>query len=280
MLFVEKTKRSIDEILVDILHERSYSGPELFTVLKKRTRTVSKETFYRTLRALIAEEVINKAKKTYQLNRHWLQRMYRFSKIHIETNQGNDADTILSFKEGDAITYTFKNPNRMGIYWAHTYDMVFDQHDSKVPILIFHPHEWLIHTRVDSETFFLNRFEEDKKHVFFALGGTTELDKEFKKEWNSTHRSIGTGLTVGLKRNEYINVLGDFIFKISTSETFANAIDVFFKKYKTIDETNRSEIEKICNANTKVKMVFMRSKKEAEKMRIKFKKYFYVPKGS
>jgi len=279
MLLAQKGEKKTEEQIIEMLHDKGASGPALLAAIHKIDPGISKETFYRILRRLLDEEVLNKQSKVYQLNRHWLQRIYRFGKKHIETNQGIDPDNILSFEEGDRISYKFKNPNLMGIYWAHTYDMIFERHDPKVPILIFHPHEWLIHTRIDSESFFLSRFTDDRKLAFFSIGGSTALDKGFKKDWSGTYVQIGAGIDYGLKKTEYINVLGDFIFKVSVSKRFSEDIDSFFKKYDRVIPENQAELEKICNRTDPAKMVFTRSKKEADKWRAKFKKHFYMPKN-
>lgn len=278
MLLAQKGENKLEESIIEALHNKSATGPILMGILEKENKNITKETFYRILRRLTNEEVINKQNGIYQLNRHWLQRIYRFSKKHIEENQGIDPDNILNFEEGDKIIYKFKNANLMGIYWAHTYDMLFDKHDPKIPILVYHPHEWLIHTRTIAETFFLNRIKDDKKIVFFAVGGNTELDKSFKKEWENKFLQIGIGINYGLKHNEYINVLGDFIFKITMSKKFGDDIGKFFKTHNKIDDRNIIELEKICNKNDPAKMIFTRSHKEAEKWRTKYKKHFYVPK--
>ncbi len=277
MLLVQNSDKKIEDWIVELLHQKEAVGPALLAELQKKDPSTTKETFYRVVRRLLADEVINKNNKIYQLNRHWLQKIYRFSKKHIETNQGIDADNILSFEEGDKISYRFKNPNLMGIYWAHTYDMIFDQHDPKVPIMIHHPHEWLIHTRTESESFFLSRFKDDKKLVFFSIGGKTELDRQFKNEHENKFVQIGIGVDYNLKNNEYINVLGDFIFKVSVSKKFADNLETFFKKHKKITPENREELEKLCNRKDPAKMAFTRSKKESEKWRAKFQKHFYKP---
>lgn len=276
-MLLTQGKESLEDAVLQILHNGGLDGPSLLTQIKKKNQKVSKETFYRTLRTLLKEEVLNKHGVIYQINRHWLQRIYRFSKIGIETNAGIDSDNILSFKEGDKITYTFKSPNLMGIYWAHTYDMLFERHDPKIPILIFHPHEWLIHTRTESESFFLSRFKDDKKLAFFAIGGSTPLDMIFKKEYASAYLQIGTGISYGLKQTEYINVLGDFIFKVSTSKRFSNELDSFFKKHTFLTQANKQELESLCQRSDATKMTFTRSKKEAAMWRAKYKKYFFIP---
>jgi hypothetical protein len=277
MLFARAEKSNLEEHIVELLQSGGHDGPSLLTKARKKNPKISKESFYRTLRMLLQEEVINKHAALYQLNRHWLQRIYRFSKTSIETNSGIDSDNILSFEEGDKISYSFRNPNLMGIYWAHTYDMVFEQHNKNMPILIYHPHEWLIHTRAESESFFLSRFKDDKKLAFFAINGTTELDKTFKKERANPYLQIATGITYGLKNTDYINVLGDFIFKVSVSKRFANDLEAFFRKHQTITSENQKELETLCNRKDTTKMVFTRSKKEATMWRAKYQKYFFVP---
>lgn len=276
MLLAQKGNKGLEETIIETLQEGGLPGPALLNTVSLKIST-SKESFYRALRALLKKEVINKHDAVYQLNRHWLQQIYRFSKKHIEENKAIDTDDILSFKQGDKITYKFSNPNDMGIYWAHTYDMIFEHHDPEIPILIFHPHEWLIHTRIPSETFFLNRFNEDKKLVFFAIGGKTEFDKEFKKNWESKFRQIGIGINFNTKNLEYINVLGDYIFKVSLSKKFNKDLEFFFKIHKEINLENKAELEKLCNRKDSAKMVFIRSKKDATMWRTKFKKYFFVP---
>ena len=278
MLLTEGKDKKLEECIIEELHTGGVTGPTLLKKVMGKDSSTSKETFYRTIRKLLKEEVLNKHAQIYQLNRHWLQRLYRFSKNQIKTNTGIDADNILSFKEGDKITYTFKNPNLMGLYWAHTYDMIFEQHDSKVPIIVFHPHEWLIHTRSSSETFFLNRFKEDKKLALFSIGGTSKLDTAFKKVWANEYLQIHTGADYGLKKTQYINVLGDFIFKVSVSKRFSEELEVFFKTYPEITPETYPILEKLCTRNDGAKMVFTRSKKEADTWRIKFKKHFYVSK--
>lgn len=279
MLLGQKEDTKIEDDIVELLHIKELSGPALLKEAQKKDPSISKETFYRILRRLLAEEVLTKQNKTYQLNRHWLQRIYRFGKKHIETNQGTDPDNILSFAEGDKITYKFKNPNLMGIYWAHTYDMIFERHDSKTPILIYHPHEWLIHSRTEAESFFLSRFKDDRKLAFFSIGGKTELDKKFKRDWNNDFVQIGTGIDYGIKKTEYINVLDDFIFKVSVSKKFSDDIEAFFAKHSDVTADNREELEKLCNRKDAARMVFTRSRKEAAKWEVKFKKHFYQPKN-
>ena len=44
-------------------------------------------------------------------------------------------------------------------------------------------------------------------------------------------------------------------------------------------EESKTELEKLCNRKDTTKLTLTRSKKEADKWRVKFSKYFYAPKG-
>jgi hypothetical protein len=276
MLLAQNGDKKIEEYIVEFLHSNESLGPTLLTEMQKKDPGISKETYYRVLRKLLLEEVITKKKKTYEINRQWLQRVYRFSKKYIEPAE--NTHDIVSLEDGDKITYKFKNPILMGIFWTHAYNPIFNRHNPNDPILIFHPHEWLIHARTESELFFLSRFTDDKKLAFFALGSTSPLDKEFAEKYSSTYIQTGVGLHLGLGKTEYINVVGDFIFKISVSKRFSEDIDSFFKQYKKITPENLAELKKLCDRKDPAKLTLIRSKNEAAKWRVKFNKYFYLPK--
>ena len=110
------------------------------------------------------------------------------------------------------------------------------------------------------------------------IGSTAELDKKFRLDWSHDFRQITTGVNYGLDTTTYINVLGDFIFKVQTSKKFGTDIDVFFKKNKIMTPEAVTELQTLCNRRDKVKMTLIKSKKEAVKWRTKFKKYFFISK--
>ncbi len=276
MIFSQQ-KKSLSDHIIYSLGNSPLSGTDLVKHLSTITKT-SKESVYRILRELLKQEVINKAQKKYSLNRHWIQKMYIFSLQHSKKQDTVDSHSILQFNDGDSITYKFKNADLMGIYWGHLYDYVVDIHPQNIPIIIYHPHEWLVHARKTSEEYFLNRINKDKKLVLFSIGGNTELDKKFKRDWSSEYLKINTNTKVtGLRSNRYINILGDFIFEVRTTIVFEEAIDDFFQKNKVINKTNIEELQQIVHNQCITKLIFSRNKKKARLLRKKLSKDFYVP---
>jgi len=170
----------------------------------------------------------------------------------------------------------------MGIYWAHSGNVVFDNASSNNPILIYHPHEWLIYTRTHSEEFFLqnfiNGYKDDESVVFWIMGGNTPLDKKFQKEWNRGLLEIGTGIDIGAGKNLYVNVVGDYVFLVTTEKSFGEKLDQIFQENETMTPKALAELKDLTEKNYKTKLVLMKNKKEAEKWNKKFKKYFLFPK--
>lgn len=277
MLFGTKTNK-IEEKIVKILDKNPLDGPSLLKTLNEKENPPSKESFYRVLRDLKKEEIIHKDGPIYTLNRIWLKRMRDFIDKHIQSDTLN----ILDMQDGDKITYKFKNPNLMGIYWAHSGNVVFDNTSSKTPILIYHPHEWLIYTRTHSEEFFLqnfvNGYDHGKGMVFWIMGGNTTLDKKFQKEWNKGLLEIGTGIDIDAGKNLYVNVVGDYVFLVTTEKSFGEKLDHIFQNNEVMTPKALAELKDLTEKNYKTKLVLMKNKSEALKWKKKFKKYFVVPK--
>jgi DNA-binding PadR family transcriptional regulator len=272
------TPNKIEEKIVEILHKNPLSGPSLLKKLNEQADPPSKESFYRILRDLKKEEIIHKDASIYTLNRIWLKRMRDFIDKHIQSDTLN----ILDMQDGDKITYKFKNPNLMGIYWAHSGNVVFDNANPDTPTLIYHPHEWLIYTRTHSEEFFLQNCVKGHNHgkgkVFWIMGGNTTLDKKFQKEWNKGLLEIGTGIDIDAGKNLYVNVLGDYVFLVTTEKSFGERLDQIFQQNEVMTPNALAELKDLTEKNYKTKLVLMKNKKEAEKWKKKFKKYFFVSK--
>ena len=244
MIFGNKTR--IEEYIVEILDSSPLGGSDLLEKIVESYGPTTKQSVYKALRKLVEDEILTKQGTYYSLNRYWLQKIRQFSQRHIAEPESVDISNILSFEDGDSVAYVFKSPFLMDIVWAHLYDILYEANPTHYVMLNYHPHEWLALSRPDTEKYWLSRFSQDKKMMFFSIGGTTFLDKKFKKENSSEYIEINLGESYNLKPNDYLAVVGDYVFEITTDERFEKTVHEFFKNSSggnEVDQKNHSDIK-------------------------------------
>lgn len=277
MIFAEKTR--IEEYIIELLDKKIMTGPALLEKLQDNyPHRVTKQAMYLALRKLLKEEVLNKTKANYSLNRVWLQKIKAFAERHTSISNITGYTNILDFEDGDSVTYQFKNPFLLDIIWGHLHDIIFEVNEKNSVMLNYHPHEWLILSRTDTESFWLNQINKQEKMVLFSIGGSTYLDTQFRNTWSSPHIKINIGESYGLKNNQYLSVIGDYIFEITTELEFEKEITNFFKNHKKIDEVAQKQIHALSKKKYKSKLKLSKNKKKTNEWRRKFEKDFYIPK--
>jgi hypothetical protein len=277
MIFGKKTR--IEEYIIELLDTGTMTGPILLSHLQKDySPSVTKQAMYLALRKLKKEEVINKTNIHYSLNRTWLQKMKSFVERHTETADAIDVRNVLNFEDGDSVAYRFKNPFLLDITWGHLYDIIFEANEKYLVMLNHHPHEWLILSRPETERFWLNQINKQKKMMLFTIGGSTLLDKKFKKDYSSDYVKINTSESYGLKPNQYLAVVGDYIFEITTDPEFEKRVNRFFEENNVIDDQAQKQIEAISKQKYKSKLKLSKNKKKADAWRKRYKQDFYIPK--
>jgi DNA-binding PadR family transcriptional regulator len=277
MIFGDKTR--LEEYIIELLDEGSLDGPNLLSSLENRyNKKTTKQAVYKSLRKLRDEEVINKTGNNYSLNRVWLQKIREFTDRHTIKTDRVDTMNVLDFEDGDSVTYRFKNPFTLDITWGHLYDIIFEADERHHVMLNHHPHEWLMISRTETEKFWLGQINKKKKMMLFTLSKKTPLDKKFQKDNASEYIKINLDESYGLKPNQYLSVIGDYIFEITTDPEFEKRVDQFFNENDYIDDLAQKQINAISKQKYKSKLKLSKNKKKAEAWRRKYKQDFYIPK--
>jgi len=268
----------IEEYVIEILDSGPQTGPALFERVLNFHGIATKQAVYKALRKLLQDEVINKQGVYYSLNRVWLQKIKHFSNRHIIKPESVDITNILNFEDGDSVIYTFKNPFLLDITWGHLYDILYEANPTEHVMLNYHPHEWLILSRTETEKFWLGRFSKDRKMMCFTVGGTSNLDKKFQKEYSSDYIKINLGENYGLRPNQYLSVQDDYIFEVTTDQRFEKCVHDFFEACIDAQNVNQKQIVEISKLKYRSKLKLSKNKKKADMWRKKFGKDYYIPK--
>jgi hypothetical protein len=277
MIFGEKTR--LEEYIIELLDKGSLDGPNLLTSLSNRyNKKTTKQAVYKSLRKLLDEEVINKTGNNYSINRMWIQKVKDFTDRHTNETDHVNKMNVLNFEDGDSVTYRFKNPFTLDITWGHLYDIIFEDDDRNHVMLNHHPHEWLMISRTETEKFWLGQINKRKKMMLFTLSKKTPLDKKFQKENTTEYIKINLNESYGLNHNQYLSVIGDYIFEITTDPVFEERVDKFFSENDYLDEMAKNQIAAISKQKYKSKLKLSKNKKKADAWRRKYKQDFYIPK--
>lgn len=269
-------KNDLTDLVIEALADDGLSGPAVVEVVRKQRPTVTRQAVYVVLRKLLQREAVYKVGKIYALNRIWLKKLHAFASERLSPLDKTDVVHTDDLKDGDTITYRFKNPYLMDIYWDHIFDAVMETHDPSVPVILYHPHEWFIHARPETERMFLGGFAKRGETVFFSIGGNTPLDRAFKREWQSDMLQIDCGKTYGFKPGYHLNIMDDLIFEVFVDKGFADDIDEIFRE----NAPNATErLKEVTQKTYRTKLVFSRDKKKADMLRKRLSKEFFMPKA-
>jgi hypothetical protein len=74
------------------------------------------------------------------------------------------------------------------------------------------------------------------------------------------------------------SMVGDYVFLVTTEKSFGERLDQIFQQNEVMTPNALAELKDLTEKNYKTKLVLMKNKKEAEKWKKKFKKYFFVSK--
>ncbi len=276
MLFLKKD--NLETLIIKALKDKGLSGPDIIESVAQKKPGITRQAIYVVLRRFIQEDVLYKTDHVYSLNRLWLKEMYSFAGNQLNELQKADTAHIVDLEDGDRITYQFKNPHLMDIYWEHIFDTLLETHDKKLPIVIYHPHDWLIYARKESEEFFVREFEKKKILGLFAVGGKTTIDLLFKKRWQNDFLQISCGKSYGFEDGYYMNIMGDLIFEIFIEQKFNDDINQVF----SLDENDpvfKRRMHELSLRKYKTKLIISKNKKKVHRIFQKITKDFVLPKG-
>jgi DNA-binding PadR family transcriptional regulator len=270
MLLAEETT---EDHVVKILSKEELGGKRVREELKKSGIDISYQAVYKILKKLRKQEVILKNKTKYSINYVWLKRLQLFS----SKDKSGSAFIFQNLREGDKITYQFKDLNRAGSFWMHVFQVFFDQKDIKVAIA-YSPNEWTFVVREEQDVEWASTVRKHpEKITLFALGEKNKHNQEYKQKNNKENLKINVGKTYGFKKGYYFNVFNDYVVEMILPESVDEKISRILESNPRQKDLERLFMDKGI-LNTKSKLVIKRKKKLADKLYKKITQDFYLPK--
>lgn len=264
------TKPDIKETIISLLAKGSVDSTELQRQVSEQKK-VTKQGFYKALRELVASEVVAKNKQFIVLNNFWVNKMQAFVSSIDQTYQSEDA--FLNLEEGESLVYHFKTLASLDILWMH-YFYIIAKKESVEPIVFYNAHEFWSLFRFAEENAMYEWIHTTGRKMYGVIGGTTPLDRSTTKYVKQYGLQFAYESTVGMPKNYFTSVIGDYILDTILDMNTANEIDRLYKNNPEWNEGVATQLAAILKNLKRSKVVIYRNKKKAEQLSKKLMKYF------
>lgn len=262
------SNKSIEDQIVEHLGHKPESAKVLWAEINTKEPTTI-QAVYKALRKLLKDGVIVKAGSKISLNEEWIEKVGKLF--------ANDTPAI-QLEEGEAVTYKFKGLSELDRHWKHVVkNFIKTLHG---PVFHSEPHEMWIHLadRYESQVEYITSFEKHKKYCFLVFGGTTAMDKEYKREYQNEYLQVDlVDNPIFIKRNHFVTIIADTIITTILTEELGQRIDRVYDTTSTLDPDFGTKIQAAFANAGPVKLRIERNLRKAKQIRKVLSKNFFIP---
>lgn len=273
MIFSEHEELS--DLVIKKLLTGTYKASVLHSELVSSGHTLSRQATYDILRSLCASEVVVKHGVNFSINLLWINRL--ISNVSpVSSGKQTEARYLYDMKDGESVTFHFSSMEQMDKFWWNIFITLQKIQEPSIPLVIYFPHQIIYFAREKTEKEF---FRDIQKHhlTLYSVGGNTELDKIFKQEVRSEKLFVNTGVLLKSKKDNYLNIQGEFVVEALPHLEFSKKVATIFKT-----ANNKQEavvlLQELSKKKYPIKLMIRKNKKQANLLRKQLAKDFFVPK--
>jgi hypothetical protein len=266
-MILGKNKTAEDSIIGFLLH-KELSVKVISNLLLTESKDITIQAIYKTLRKLVADEIVIKRSNKYYISEEWRNRI-------IEEFQ--ESKNKLNLAEGESIKFNLSSLVHLDQHWKNIV-LPLQKANPNFPVFFYNPHEIWIHlseSRKQSEVSYYNSFKQNKTLAFVVFGGSTPFDIKIKKKLQGSHLKISTG-SKSFPNTDYPTIFDDYIITTRISKGIAQLIEECYQFSSTI-EVLEEKLQRIGIERKKVKLIIERNPEKAKKLRKKLSQDFFVP---
>jgi hypothetical protein len=261
------SNKSIEDRIIEYLGHKSVSAKVLWLEINA-LEPASVQAVYKSLHKLFKDGVVTKIGNKIQLNEEWIEKVAKLIKT--------DSPTV-QLEDGEAVTYKFNGLSELDRHWKHVVkNFINNLHG---PVFHSQPHEMWIHLadRFESQTEYIKSFEANKRHCFLVFGGTTAMDKEYKRAYQNEYLAVDLiDKPPYIKRNQHMTIIGDSIITTILSDSLSERIDAVYDSTNTVDPNFDKKILEAFSNPGKVMLRIEKNLLKAQKVRKQLSKNFYI----
>lgn len=261
--------KSIEELLIDLLQNGPLSTKTLITSIAKIRTNTTKQAVYAALRRMRKDEKVVLYRGIVSLSDIWIERMLQFFTIaqHKTRASGEGDYSFLNLRDGEKISYSFKNAVQTDAFWSHAFSILGYTVPIHEPYYLYNPHDWFLLARTKNERILIRSILTSGREYHMTVGGDTALDRLIAKEFThakASYRMLSTALFP--KRQYYLNIIGDYIIEVSIDKFLAAELDSFYERTTAFTVEKQQELIALISKTYKSRLVISKNEKRAKRL--------------
>jgi hypothetical protein len=229
---------------------------------------VSLRAIYKAVDKLIEARVLLKAGKQVMVDEEWARRV----------GERLRPPPIPAPSAGEQLLYSFTSIEHLDAFWKSTV-LPIEESMPNAETFLYSPHNFwaYIPDRKESEESYYRHFT-GLNRGFFTIGGDSDADRGFKKQYQSEYLQIDTRDVASLRRTDHITVIGSLIITVRLLKNTAKCIDDLYVSGKEMEDF-LPELLAVCAAPGKIKFTLENTPAKAKALRKVLARSFYFLQG-
>ncbi len=272
---------SLETAIISLLQKGPLPTDGLLSQLRSIRVGTTKQGMYAALRKLVRAEIALKTKREIALSATWLTKLENFSEIagHFYAERSRSG-SFLALKDGERITYTFKNANDTDAFWIHVLLLLVDAYPG-MPFIAYNPHCWFFLVRAESERTLRDAVVRSKGQYLVAVRNRTPLDKQVLNEFDGKNSQYYMHhVPLYPQSNYYVNVIDDYIIEVWEDLQQSAAFERIYARAKAMTPDVEDALREIITARGRSKLIISRNAKRAHALCARLSKPFALQKLS
>jgi len=243
--------------------------------------TLSFQAVRKSLNVMVERKILALNNKTYCIEKNYALELKRLTDQAMNNYfSGHKENKSLPTQKAETIsTYEFEDLIKVDQFWAEiVLDWMYNLKEADERVVLFHgPHCWYMFGHLALEYNYISELQKHNIKLYYLINGTTLLDK-----WASQFYSPWATYKINPKRETMktvIGVFGDFIIQYDYPDEIYNKMEEFYTQAKTLESIDLNNIAALLKSKSNIKVVVMKNKVIAAKLKEEMKSKFSVKKS-
>lgn len=256
-----------DLVVEELAHTRCTVKHLHRRILARCDTAVTLRAVYKAVSELIESGVVLKAGREVFLDDEWLHKLER---------QILQREDFFGLETGDVLVYNFTSLAKMDAFWK-TFVGRLKISDPHFPVFFYNPHDiWvLLPERKKSELQYYQSFEEQNIYGFYVIGGSSILDKEVRKMYQSDHFIVDLNPLAQLKRTDHVTIHEDYVITAMLPGNIAQKVDELYNR--TDQRDTKTKLLGLVESSFRARVKVERNAAKAKSLRKVLSKNFLIP---